>query len=226
MVFPQVFIPFLGILCLFFLITNIYSGYRDGFVMKGCELLSTLFCVMIAWSLSDVLSVHFPLLREHFTMFGNEALDQSMYLFMNRLLLFLVLTILLRIALLLVRPLFKAINWIPFIGFLNRLAGAGLGILQGGIMIILLVFVLNSPLFVNGEMALKESGLNQVKEKMDLLLDGDTLYKQMESLQKLLVNQNQMMEDDYNQVRKWLQSQGFNENEQAEIIVILKDRNE
>ncbi len=129
--------------------------------------------------------------------------------------------LLLRIVVRLLKPAFKTINWIPLVGFVNRLAGALIGALQGILMIGLLLFLLSTPLFANGKEVIAQSGLYEAKKMMHSFFQ-DT-FLQMESLQKLSANEI-MQEEDYEHIINWMNKQGFSAKEQMEILVILKDR--
>lgn len=226
MLFPTEYSFVISILAVALLIYYSYSGHRDGFVLKGCELLSTILCIFIAWFISGQLSGSIALLPKGYTLFTETILNGPIYQIMNRFLLFLILFILSRVLILLLKPLFRSINWVPFVGGINRLLGAILGFLQGALIIAVLSFLLSSPLFANGDVVLKESHLTLAKDVYrNVMSIFDDHFKQIESVQKMLTPSSEIEESDVENIKAWLLSQGFDETEQKEVMNLIDLRN-
>ena len=101
-----------------------------------------------------------------------------------------------------------------------------LGFLHGFVILVVIAFVLSSPLFANGDVVLKESHLSVVKEVYrQLLFVYDDNFSRMESIQKIVTPSTQLMDEDVKNIREWLVNQGFNETEQEEVmkLIVIRD---
>lgn len=225
MLFPIEFAPVITILSILLVGCLTITGYKSGFVLKGMELLSTVICALIAWIISMNLIDKIDFLPEY-TLFQNELLNQSMTLFVNRIIIFILLFLVLRILIIFIRPLFKSINWIPFVGFVNKILGAVLGYIEAYVLLVIFSFILTTPLFINGQEILKESKLIYVKDvfqKTSLIFNDE--FDMLDSVQKMFVSTD-MEDKDYENITHWLKGQGFNANEINEVIILLKQRSE
>ncbi len=85
---PQGLIPFTGLAFLLIFLFSIYSGYRNGFVLKVLELLSTLVSVILAWSVSGALGkqIHLISVKE---IIGIPVIDAMLSTLANQLVVFL-----------------------------------------------------------------------------------------------------------------------------------------
>lgn len=225
MLFPIEYASIITIIAISLVIYLIITGFRDGFVLKGIELLSTVICAIVAWIVSTRISSTIPFFPEY-SMFQNELLNHSLTLFVNRILLFIILFMILRILIIFVRPLFKSINWIPFVGLLNKMLGGVLGYLQAYIILVIVSFIFTTPLFINGHEVLKESKLVYVKDIFQTTsVFFDREFEMVDSLQKMFVS-SPIDESDFENISTWLGEQGFNANEINEVIILLRQRSE
>lgn len=226
MLFPIELSFIVSITAIMILIYFSYSGYKNGFVMKACELLSTIICVILAWFLSGKLSASVQLFPKDYTLFTETILNSPIYQIMNRFFLFFIFFILSRVIIIFIRPLFRSINWVPFVGGVNKLLGTILGFLQGGVILIVISFIFSSPLFANGDSVLKESHLAIAKDVYRTVMFAfNDNFSRIESVQKIIVPSSELLEEDVNNIKAWLISQGFSEEEQAEVMDLINLRN-
>lgn len=226
MLFPSQYSFVVTIVAILVLIYYSYSGHRDGFVMKGCELLSTIICVFLAWFLSGRLSSSIAIFPKDYTLFTETILNSPIYQIMNRFFLFLILFILSRLLVKLIRPIFRSINWVPFVGGINKLLGTVLGFIQGVAILIVFSFILSSPLFANGDEILKESHLDITKDiYRSVMFAFDDNFSRIESVQKIITPSSELLDEDVNNIKQWLISQGFSEEDQEEVMRLIEIRN-
>ncbi|NBK97143.1 MAG: CvpA family protein [Erysipelotrichia bacterium] len=226
MLFPTQFTYVVMMIAIAILIYCTYKGYKDGFVMKLCELLSTMLCVLLAWFLSGKLSGSVALFPKDYSLFGETILNSPIYQIMNRFFLFLLLFIIARIVIIFIRPIFRSINWVPFVGGVNKLLGSILGFWQGFVILIVITFVFSSPLFANGDVVLKNSHLSIVKDVYrSVMIAFDDQFERIESVQKIVTPSSQLLDSDVENIKAWLVSQGFSEEEQIEVMELIKQRN-
>ncbi len=226
MIFPVEFSFLVTIIAFVIIIALTYHGYQQGFVLKAAELLSTIISIVIAWYLSRHFSNQIMLFPKDYSLFNETILDSPIYWILNRMLLFVVFLIALGLLFALLRPLLKGLNNIPLFGGANRLMGSVLGFLHGFVILVVIAFVLSSPLFANGDVVLKESHLSVVKEVYrQLLFVYDDNFSRMESIQKIVTPSTQLMDEDVKNIREWLVNQGFNETEQEEVmkLIVIRD---
>lgn len=226
MIFPIQFSYVITIVALLILLYCTYSGYKDGFVMKGCELLSMIICIIIAWVLSGQFNTTLQWFPKDYSLFTQTILDSPIYLIMNRFFLFLILFVISRILIILIRPIFRSINWVPLVGKVNKLLGIILGFVQGFALIVVFAFILSSPLFANGSEVLEASKLSAAKDVYrTVMFMFDDSFSKMESVQKIVTPSQALLEEDIDNIQTWLAAHGFNAVEQQEVMDLINQRN-
>ncbi len=226
MIIPSQFSLLFTLIAIAFLVGLTYSGYKDGFITKALELLSTVVSIVLSWVIADHLKTTIFLFPKDYNLLSDTPIGSVIYQSVNRMLLFIVIFILLRIIVFLLKPLFKSFNWVPLVGGINRILGSIFGFVQGVLFVFILTFLLSTPLFANGEVILQKSGLVVVKDMYrSLMFMFDDTFDSIESIQKVITPANELKDDDYTNITTWLEKQGFDALEQQEIIEMIKHRN-
>lgn len=227
MIFPSEYTFVLSIAAIALMIWLTYSGYKEGFVVKFLEFFSTIICIVLAWQISGSLSEKIQIMPKEYVSISGTSIDGLFYHAVNESLIFLILFIIFRILIIFIRPMFKKLNWVPFLGLFNKIMGAIMGFLQSFLILGILVIVLSSPLFANGKQVLKDSNLvyinNAIKSIATLLTNE---YSEMESIQKMQTASEIMENEDIENIKSWLNKYDFDDSEKEEIIEIIKMRSE
>ena len=133
---------FVNIGMLLFLILEVYSGYKKGFLEKGIRLVGFIAIIIISYMLKTPVSVflytNFPFFKFDGIFKGVTALNIIVYEIIAFIIVFIVLLIALKIVCELTKLVEKILSAILFIGLPNKILGALLGFVQG---VVILYFV-------------------------------------------------------------------------------------
>lgn len=207
MTIPESFIPFIDIVLVVCLIVALIVGFKNGFLWQIIKILGFLAVLLLGWLLSPAMSELIKLFPRSWSPFNQTILSDVMYQQLNQITWFLVLVLVGFLLLLLLKPLAKAIKEIPIIKSINGILGAVLAILPYGICVIILSFILQSPIITNGVTIAEKSFFRYVNVVTDV---GKTAiskaFSQNEAIQKLLYNQSALTEEDIKSLTDWLKT--------------------
>ncbi len=199
---------FNGILILILLIYLIRCWQR-GFVLQLIDLISWLFSALIAWLLSGWVAAEIPLIELQPS--GIETVDQYLSVQANTIAWFLILMFALRMIVVIMHPFAKAINHLPLIGWLNRLAGFVLGIGKACIIGYFLLVFLHLPLFEgSGELA-QRSLLQHLSPIGEIALSsGGSMLERLQLIEQV-ENDEKLDDQSFRQLKAWLYGTGRKE---------------
>lgn len=206
--FDLILIAVLGIL--------IIDGYRKGFFYKILSCLSFFLVLFICWRITPAIADVFAVFPKELAPFAKTNLAAFFYGYANRALIFVLLTAAFMLLLLVLRPLSKLFQKMPVISTINAMLGMAFGLVQGMLVVLIVYFVLNTPLVSNSKEFISASLIRYAKPFNDevVLLAGDVL------------NDYQMIEKGENadtkslQVFKvWLAAKGISDSDLAEFIL-------
>ena len=151
----------------------IYSGYKHGFLYEMIDLLYTLFCLLAAWFASPVLADLFPLIditkvSEEYSLM-NKIFDLNGLL--NNIAYFIIVFLILKLLYLFISGLSKGFNKLPMVGGINKVFGAGLGVVNATIIVLMLSMLLATPLVKNGNDVRENTVLKYITKYTDRSLN-------------------------------------------------------
>ena len=206
--FDLILIAVLGIL--------IIDGYRKGFFYKILSCLSFLLVLFICWRITPAIADVFAVFPKELAPFAKTNLAAFFYGYANRALIFVLLTAAFMLLLLVLRPLSKLFQKMPVISTINAMLGMAFGLVQGMLVVLIVYFVLNTPLVSNSKEFISASLIRYAKPFNDevVLLAGDVL------------NDYQMIEKGENadtkslqEFKVWLAAKGISDSDLAEFIL-------
>lgn len=219
MIFPISVIPYLNILIIIIVCFLIYSGYKDGLMLKVLDCLSMVVIGLIAWFLSPVLGKAIHIYPTTLTPMKNTIVEPLFYDLMNRFLLFAIIFMALLIIVLLMHPLLKGVGSLPIIAQLNRLLGIIFGFIQAFIIVFIITIIFQTPLFANGSMIIEQSYLKTVAKTTDgVLFFAQNSMKELRSIQKIVTPNSILDSNNINDIRSWLKEQGLSDIKIQEFI--------
>ena len=204
----QWIILFNGILLLLLLIYLVRCWQR-GFVLQLIDLISWLFAALFAWLLSGWIAEKIPLIQLQPS--GIETLDQYLTIQVSTIAWFLILLFALRMIGVIIHPFAKAINHLPLIGWLNRLAGLILGMGKACIIGYFLLVFLHLPLFTgSGELA-QRSFLQYLAPIGEIALNsGGSMLERLQLIERV-ISDEKLDDKSYQQLKAWLYGTGREE---------------
>ncbi|GAA6427200.1 CvpA family protein [Dielma fastidiosa] len=206
--FDLILIAVLGIL--------IIDGYRKGFFYKILSCLSFFLVLFICWRITPAIADVFAVFPKELAPFAKTNLAAFFYGYANRALIFVLLTAAFMLLLLVLRPLSKLFQKMPVISTINAMLGMAFGLVQGMLVVLIVYFVLNTPLVSNSKEFISASLIRYAKPFNDevVLLAGDVL------------NDYQMIEKGENadtkslqEFKVWLAAKGISDSDLAEFIL-------
>lgn len=212
MLFPSEYIYVVNLAVIAVLLLFAYSGYRQGFLLKLFGILGFAVCGLLAWLLSSPLAKLLRLFPQDMTPMAETIAGPLFYEAINRVIVFLVLFVLLAVAVLFLKPILKGLGKLPIIQEVNTLLGAGVGALQGLVLVMIVSFVFSTPLFANGTKVIEESFLkpaNAVGEAC--LFFANDHMEELKSIQKIVTPSTALDEEDLSHIRHWLLSYDLEE---------------
>ena len=206
--FDLILIAVLGIL--------VIDGYRKGFFYKILSCLSFFLVLFICWRITPAIADVFAVFPKELAPFAKTNLAAFFYGYANRALIFVLLTAAFMLLLLVLRPLSKLFQRMPVISTINAVLGMAFGLVQGMLVVLIVYFVLNTPLVSNSKEFISASLIRYAKPFNDevVLLAGDVL------------NDYQMIEKGENadtkslqEFKVWLAAKGISDSDLAEFIL-------
>lgn len=177
-------------------------GYKNGLLLQIIDLLFNFVALFLSWFIAPILASHFPLvkLNETYTALNiNVLMDTLIYC----VLVFLVL----RVLYMFIKPLFRFVSKIPLIGFVNKIGGFIMGLINGLIIISLLSMLLNTSLFTNGKDIKNETYFKYCENISSKAIEISLKYLNFDALKNNVDNFN--IDASRDEFEKWLIEQGI-----------------
>lgn len=156
---PTYVFSYMDIALIIFLLIGLFIGFKRGLLLSLIELLGLIVALWLSFVFAPQVAERIPLMRAseiiaQFPLIGALLLQQ-----INTILWFFILFAAISLLLVLIKPMFKAVNKIPVVGGINQFLGALLGGLKTLFLVWLLSLLLYTPLFSNGSQLVEESYL-------------------------------------------------------------------
>jgi len=209
---PTNYTLYINIALVIFFIAALVIGYVKGFLLQLIQALTVIVAVGMGWLFAPVLANAFHIWPANLTPFSETVLKDFFYEKINIVASFLIIFFIVLSLMLLLRPLVKAVGKIPVIKQVNKVLGMVFSALIYGVYILIIIFVLNTPLFLNGSVIVEQSWLNPIKNVMsDTFKFIEKPLLENEKLQNLIANPENMTSDDYSFLTEWLKAQNIDE---------------
>lgn len=209
-IFDIILIVVLGIL--------IVDGYRKGFFYKVLSCLSLFLILFLCWQITPAFSEVFAIFPKELAPFADTNLADFFYDYANQALIFILLTVCFMLVILILKPISRLFQKMPVISTINAVLGMAFGIVQGLIVILVVTFLLGTPLVSNSSEFISASLIRYAKPLNDeiIMLAGDALidYQMIEKGEK--ADNNSIQE-----FKSWLESKGISDSELAEFILSI-----
>lgn len=210
--FPMNSVFIINLVVTIFIISALLIGYFNGFIKQVFELIVLVGSIIIAWPVSNVLSVSIPILSRSLSMFDDILFGQFIYEISNIFVWFFILLILLSIGLhQILRPFVKQLRQIHWLKPIDKLLGVVIALVPQIIWILLFMIISLSPIFVNGRSTLESSVVRLLVPVAQNI--SDLFIKQVDPYGIVVkVTQNQeLTEEDVDNIPKWLEKFGVSE---------------
>lgn len=202
--------PSLGIILLLLVIL----GYKKGFVSKILSSISFIVIVIVAWNLAPTFANVFKILPRDFAPYQDTPLADFFYTYTNQILIFVLIVLLASIVLFLLKPIAQLFKVVPVISFVNAVCGSFLGVVETVILCFVLLFVLHSPMIINGQEVIDQTIFKYVDSlQSKVLLIGNDVLQQFN-----VINDSINHEENINELKDFLIKHGYSDQEIQDFI--------
>lgn len=201
----------------------LYSGYKQGFLMKLISIIGFVVVGIFSWWMSEPLSRIIGLYPKNTLPLQGTLVESFLYENLNRFVVFVILFVLLNIALLLIKPLLKVISDIPVVSTLNKVCGLVLGAIQAILLLFVAALVLRLPFIANGSQIVNQTLLRYSEPLMDVVLFyAKEPIQQVQVLMDIVDDTEALNKEEIANVRTWLLSYGIEEDKVDALIASLR----
>ncbi|MDD3923768.1 MAG: CvpA family protein [Erysipelotrichaceae bacterium] len=219
MYIPTEYVMYINIALVVFLVIALIVGYIKGFLLQVVQALTVIVAIVLAWLLSPTLASTIKIWPVDLTPFQDTVLSDLFYEKINASIWFIIIFVIVVILMLLLRPIVKAIGKIPVLKQVNKLMGMVFSLLIYGFYILIVIFILNTPLFTNGATIVEDTWLKPAKEFATTTFGFiEKPLLESEKLQNLIANRDNLSPDDFAFLSDWLKQQGIDESTVIEFF--------
>ncbi len=222
LVFDNILI--IQIACLAIIIIFSLKGFLDGFVLSFFSFITSVFAIVIAFAMSSVLHPVLPLAPSNYGDYTFLIMNSPIYNIVNQAIWFVGILVVLNLIGLFIIPLFKGLNRVPVIGFVNRIIGLFFGLAKSYLLLYIFVLLLSTPFVSNGEDVIQKSGLYHVRNVIPMLTSQEAFMDDLKYVQLLFSPEELEEEGSRQSLITWLSGKGFSEEQQEQIIQIMEER--
>lgn len=199
-----------------FYIWMFIHGWKRGILVSLVRFAGSLASIWAGWVASPVLAEFFSIWPKKYTPMQDTALASSVYGFVNELAWFLVIFLILQIIIGIIESLARKAQKTRGIHALSALFGGVFKLCSAAVWTIVFCAVLSLPVFANGTDVVNNTLLGTVKTKVMEVTDKYVEpYLSSDSFRKLSEDISDLPEKERNELRQWLQDNGYEEQLEA-----------
>lgn len=196
----------------FFYIAMFLLGYKKGFVLQLIDLIGLIAIIYLAWLFSPVLATYFAIWPKDLVPLQVPIFQEAIYGYINQFVWFIVIFIVLKLVLMVIRPLVKVLQNIPILKQVNSICGALFSFVYSTVWMILIAFILTLPIIPQGNQYVNKTWLNSI------LLNTSTFINDLEEplsknsmLSNLVDNMNDLSDNDREALKDWFEENHLDE---------------
>lgn len=214
--FPSDMIKYINMFLLVWFLVELYRGYKRGFLLQLVDFSGTVVALFGAWLFSEPLARVIKIMPVKGN--GYASIEQMVNLQINRLIWVLIIFVILKLALLLVRPLASFISKLPLIKQVNSSVGGVTSVIVFGFKLVILIFFLSFPIVKNGSEIVEGSALQYVsKYSVSIFESAQEVIDKNTAIQNLIAHKALTPEQSDAMV-EWLISKGFTTSDIQEYL--------
>lgn len=200
---PDGYSLYINIAILFFLFVFLWIGKKKGFLLQLVEIFGILVILFIASNFSGLLAENISIFPKEYFPVEELLFGNLLYQNINKICWFVIIVIAGLVILLLLKPITKFVNKIPIVKQVNQLLGMVLSAITYAVYLVLIIFVLTTPLFTNGNKIIETTWLQPVKENsMEAFRFIEEPLMKNEIIQKI-INGEEITQDDLSVLTEW-----------------------
>lgn len=206
------FIMIINILILAFYIIMFFAGYKKGFLLQVVDIIGLLVTIYLAWLFAPVLATYFEIWPKSMVPLQDTIFGTAISNYINQLVWFFIILVVIKLLLLIIRPVIKMLQQIPLLKQLNGLLGALFSFVSSTVWIILISFILTLPFFSEGQQIVQKSWMSPILDTAtNFVKELEEPLKKNDALTKLTNNMNDLSENDREELKQWFEENNLDE---------------
>ena len=202
---PIFIIPYINILIIVFLLFFIIMGFQKGLLYQMFSLLATATALFLSWFFAPVMAATFEVYPALWCPFSNTPVAEIFYTKMNTLSWHAILFVVCSLVFMLLKPLAKAITYVPIVNSVNRVLGTIVGVIPGILILVLTTYFLATPLVSNGKDIIEKTMFKQISIiSTNIVGLLDEPFKVEKAIQKLTNDPLSLTSEDVQLLWKWM----------------------
>ena len=175
-------------------------AFKKGMIFQILSLIWTIISLFGAWFLAPIFAGKLPIIKldEKYSILGIEPI-------VNTIIYCVIFSLLIKLIFVFISPLLKKVSDIPLIGWINKLGGFIVGLINATVIVLLLSLLLDTPLFSNGKEIKENTGFKYCKNLSSEILNLTLEHLNSESFKDI---ENFDIDDARNNFSLWLVEQG------------------
>ena len=183
----------------------VLQGYRKGLISKLLSSISFLVIVIVGWNLAPTFSSVFQILPRSFAPYQETPLADFFYSYTNQILIFVVIVVVSSVVIFLLKPITEIFTKVPGISFINATLGAFFGVMEMALLSFVFLFVLHSPVILNGQEVMNQTffrQINHLQERVftigsDVMMEFDAVSDSIDNEANANALKNLLVEHGY-----------------------------
>lgn len=210
----------INIFLILVLILFILTGYKKGFLLQFLDFIGLVISLFLAWVFAPAFGKMFVLLPKDFSPYQNTILADLFYQQVNGIAWFIVLFLVFYLLIFFIKLIAKTIGAIPVIKQINSILGVAFAFVRLLILSFVVIFILSTPLFKNGDAIISGSWLAPIqKYTMNTISFIAEPLSENQFIQSFIENVDQATPEDVQELIQWLQDQGV-DSETIQLFLI------
>ena len=204
---PVSVVPFINIALIAWAVIAAIMGYKKGFLWEILKTLGYLAAAILSWIVSPGLAEVINIFPKKWAPFAGTSVGDLIYTRINYVVWFIIVFLVIVILLALLKPLFGAVTELPVLKNLNGVLGAIFALLSSFVLMLVVVYVLNTALIKNGKDIIEASFLKYIQiagtSVLSLLKNS---FSENVAIQKLLSDPLSLTDEDMGTIIDWFKN--------------------
>lgn len=204
----------------------LFLGYKSGLLMQLYSVLNLFIKLILAWLFAPILASFLAFYTPDLGVLNESALDVLVTENINTIIWFILIYLALTLVFLILVPILKGAGKLPVLKPINQLFGALFGAVKFYVYGVVMVFVLTTAIFSNGQQAIDESWLAHVQESSPIVFDALGNWVKTNPAINALIADEALSDEDISALELWLEEKDINQEAIDEIMESLQNKNE
>jgi len=209
MTIPVSFLPYVNIFLIAFIVLMLLYGFFKGFLLQLFSILIFIAISIVSWLIAPSVAKVFPLMASNDSFNVLPIIGPFFQQTINTILWFIIIVFGLMVISLFFKPVLKGIGKLPIIKTVNQILGMLLAGLKAFVALVVLMLILGSGLFRNGQTVINNSILSQLKPVTFTIVSAISNKLDPSGLISKVMTGQEFTPDEVVSLNAWLTTEGI-----------------